>query len=378
MEFGWSDDARALRRDIQRFLDSSLPDWWGTPGTGLGSIRHSEYSKEFAPKLAARGWLTPHWPREYGGADGEPWQHFILGEELWLRGEPRGPQYMNVNWIGPAIIAFGTESQRNQYLPRIAGGDVLWCQGFSEPEAGTDLASLRTRADRDGDDYVINGQKVWTSYANVADYCFLLARTGSTEDRHRGISVFLVPMDAPGVEVREIDAILEGHAFHELFFTDVRVPESARLGEENAGWDIVRHALAYERVGIPRYCRAAMQLDQLAEWARENGRLTDPAVQEQMAGGRALCEAARLLVYRVVDERAKNTHVSSNVHVARAAMVLAERAVGDLGLAVMGGYAVASPIDSQYVDSVAAGLAAGTYEVQLNLIARTVLELERR
>ena len=306
MEFGWSREDEALRGEVRAFLDENLPPWWDTEDAKLGTVRHSEYSREFAPKLAERGWLTPHWPEEHGGRNATAWHHFILGEEMWLRGEPRGPQYMNVNWVGPAIIASGSDDQKRRFLPPISAGKVIWCQGFSEPESGTDLASLHTRAQRDGDDYVVNGQKVWTSYANVADYCFLLVRTDPDAEKHRGISILLVPMTAPGLEVREIKSLMGDHTFHELFFSDVRVPVADRLGEENAGWQIVLQALAYERVGIPRYCRAQMEVDRLAAWAAEQGLSDDAIVLDQLAAAQAYCEAARLLVYRVVDERAKN------------------------------------------------------------------------
>jgi hypothetical protein len=150
--------------------------------------------KQFCPALARKGWLTQHWPREYGGRDATPWRHAILGEEMWRIGEPRSSQYMNVNWVGPTIMAYGTPEQKAFHLPRISAGNVFWCQGFSEPEAGSDLVSLRTLAVRDGEEYLINGSKIWTSYVNYADYCFLIVRTDPSSKRHHGISVLLMPM----------------------------------------------------------------------------------------------------------------------------------------------------------------------------------------
>lgn len=379
MEFALSDADTAFRSDLVGFLDRELADGWDRSERGLGSAVYTDFSKDFVRTLAAKGWLTPHWPREYGGGGQGAWQHFVLGEEMWKRGEPRGPQYMNVNWVGPALIKYGTEEQKKTLLPPITRGDVFWCQGFSEPEAGTDLAALRTRAVRDGDDYVLNGQKIWTSYANRADYCFLLARTGSVADGRDGISVFLLPLRTPGVEVRRIDGFVGDHSFNELFLTDVRVPGNCLLGEENKGWDIVRRTLAYERVGAPRYARAALVLDGLADWCRAAGLLTDPGVQEQFGDARALCEAARVLVYRVIDERAKAKEPSPMAYQARAAMVQAERAVGDLALDVMGTEALVeqSTGDAQFRNSLGAGIAAGSYEVQLNLISRLILKLPK-
>lgn len=380
MEFGWSAEEVAFREEVGAFLDAQLPDWW-TAGSRhrLADEQHAEFAFAFASELAERGWLTPHWPAEHGGRDAPAWQHFILGEEMWSRGEPRGPQYMNVNWIGPAIMRFGTEAQKEHHLARISRGDVIWCQGFSEPDAGSDLASLRTGAHRDGDEYVVNGQKIWTSYANVADFCFLLVRTDPDADRRQGISILLVPMDTPGMKVREVEAVLGEHVFHELFMDDMRVPASCRLGPENEGWSIVREALSYERVGAPRYGRAAVVLDHLAARASQQGLLADSSVQERLGAARAACEAARLLVYRVVDERAKEQPPSPNAYVARAAMVRAERMVGELAMDLMGeeGLVEGSEGDSQYRSSLTAGVAAGTYEVQLNLVARLFLGLPR-
>jgi alkylation response protein AidB-like acyl-CoA dehydrogenase len=305
--------------------------------------------------------------------------HIILGEELWSRGEPRGPQYMNVNWIAPLILAAGTKDQQDQHLPRIRTGDAFWCQGFSEPEAGSDLASLRTRARREGDFYVIDGQKIWTSYAHVAEFCFLLARTGPAGGRHDGISVFLVPMETPGIEVREIPALAGEHQFHEVFFTGVRVHESALLGEEGKGWKLVRALLTYERVGSPRYASAAVLLDELADWAREAGVLDDPVVLRALGRARGSCEVARFLTYRAMDDRVKKLPPGGPAYVARAAMVRAERDVATACAEVAGRDALVedSIFERQLNSSFTAGVAAGTYEVQLGLIARLSLDLPR-
>ena len=296
MDFDWSQDDLSFRRELRAFLDENLPDDWSELSKhGPGSDDQAEFSKEFCPKLAARGWLTQNWPVEYGGRGATPWRHAILGEEMWLRGEPRSSQYMNVNWVGPTIMRYGTDEQKAHHLPPISAGEAFWCQGFSEPEAGSDLASLRTMAVLDGDEYVINGSKIWTSYVNYAQYCFLVARTDPQSSGRRGISVLLVPMDTPGIEVREIPSVVGERYFFEVFFTDVRVPVSCRLGPENEGWDVVIYSLAFERVGAARYARSAVILDELAELARARGRLDDPTLLEKLGKARALCEAARIL-----------------------------------------------------------------------------------
>lgn len=379
MEFGWSEEDLTYRKEIRAFLEDRLKERWTGPVATLGTVENAAFSREFAGALAARGWLTPHWPTEHGGTGASAWQHAILGEEMWSVGEPRGPQYMNVNWIGPSIMAHGTHEQRRRHLTRIVAGDVIWCQGFSEPGAGSDLTALRTRAVREGDEYIVNGQKVWTSYASIAEWCYLLVRTGPEESGPRGITVLLVPMDSPGIEFRAMPSVVGDHAFHELFLTDVHVPVDHRLGAEHGGWAVVRQALAYERVGAPRWARAQYVLEQLASWSLDRRRLDDPRVAERFGAARAATEAARVLYYRVIDERALDRPPTAHANVARVAMVEAERAVGNLAADVMGleGLAAGSLADNAFRKSMAAGVAAGTFEIQLNLIARMLLELPK-
>ena len=380
MEFGWSEQDVEFRRELREFLDRTLPaDWEERSKDGPGSDAQAEFSRRFCRALAERGWLTQHWPAEYGGRDAPPWRHAILGEELWAIGEPRGPQYMNVNWIGPAIMKYGTPEQKAFHLPRISAGDVLWCQGFSEPEAGSDLAALRTAARRDGGDYVLDGSKIWTSYANHADFCILLVRTDPDSSRQRGISVLLVPMDTPGIEVREIPSIVGERYFHEVFFSGARVPVDCRLGPENQGWEVVGYALAYERVGAARYARAALVIDRLAERARQRGRLDDPRIQERLGEARAMCEAGRVLTYRVIDGRVRGLPPSADTNLARVAGTRADTAIAELALEIFGAdaFEYGSFADSNFRMAITAGVAVGATEIQLNLIAGRHLGLPR-
>ncbi|HTO40251.1 MAG TPA: acyl-CoA dehydrogenase family protein, partial [Rhizomicrobium sp.] len=267
MDFSWSGDDITYRNAVRAFLSNALPSGWS--GYNKSDLKkYKADATKFCQALSERGWLTQNWPIEYGGQDASPWRHAILSEELWPLGEPRGAQYMNVNWIGPAIMAAGTPDQKAYHLRRISAGDVFWCQGFSEPDAGSDLPSLRTRAVRDGDDYIVNGSKIWTSHVGTADFCFLLVRTDPQASKRQGISILLVPMDTPGLEVRHIDGFVGEQAFHQLVFTDMRVPCAYRLGDENQGWNIVRKALAYERVGAAHYETARLLLDKIVAEAR--------------------------------------------------------------------------------------------------------------
>jgi alkylation response protein AidB-like acyl-CoA dehydrogenase len=380
MEFDWSAEDLQHRAEFRAFLDETLPsDWEKLSEGGPGSDLQAEFSRTFCGKLADRGWLTQHWPVEYGGREATPWRHSIIGEECWAIGEPRGPQYMNVNWIGPALMRFGSDEQKAQHLPPISRGEVLWCQGFSEPEAGSDLVALRTSAVRDGDDYVINGSKIWTSYVNHADFIILLVRTDPGSKKHRGISVLLVPMATPGIEVREIPSVVGDRYFHEVFFDDTRVPVTTRLGPENEGWDVVTYALQYDRVGAARYARAALTLDRLAELARERGLLEDPLVVDRLAEARTLCEAARLLTYRVIDQRAHDLPPTTDTQIARVANTSADYRVGELAVEILGPEALeyGSFADANFRLAMTAGVAVGATEVQLNMIAARHLGLPR-
>jgi alkylation response protein AidB-like acyl-CoA dehydrogenase len=373
MDFTWSEDDAAFRSELRTFVEDELPQRWLEliPGEEPAS----DFILDFCRKLGQKGWLTPHWPQQYGGTDGSAWQFIILGEELWSAGEPRGSQYMNVNWIGPAIINAGTAEQRDYHLRRISAGDVFWCQGFSEAGAGTDLANMATTAVRDGDDYVINGEKLWTSYAGEADFCFLLARTDLQSTGNKGISVFLVPTDTPGFTIEPIPSVLDIHEFNRLTFTNVRVPASVRLGPENGGWRVVREALSHERIGGPRYARAAQVTQRLREVARERGWLDRDGIKTRLAQAEASCEAARLLVYQAIHARSQGRSEDRAVSLARVAIVRCERLVAELALEMFEdeGLELGSMGNSQLKTSMIAGLGGGSVEVQLNMVARSLL-----
>lgn len=373
MEFAWSAEDAAFREDVRKVIDSSLPDRWSSliPGEEAAS----EFTFEFCRKLAEHGLMAPHWPSRYGGRDASGWQFIILGEELWSAGEPRGSQYMNVNWIGPAIFLAGTEEQKQYHLRRITAGDVTWCQGFSEMGSGTDLASMQTSAVRDGDDYVINGEKVWTSYAGVAEFCFVLVRTDPESVGNKGISIFLVPTDTPGFKVEPIPSVLDIHEYNRLTFADVRVPASARLGPENDGWRVVREALAHERIGGPRYARAGLVVERLREAADENRWWNRDGFSTRIVAAEAACAAARILVYQAIDARVKGRSEGHVVSLARVAIVRSERLVADLTQFLLSDecLGLGSIGNAQLKTSMIAALGGGSVEVQLNMVARELL-----
>ena len=378
MEFSWDATEISYRQELKAFLAEHLPPGWnGYDRSDLESYKRE--SKAFAKAMAARGWLTQNWPIEYGGQDTSPWRSVVVSEELTAIGEPRGPQYMNVNWVGPAIMHAGTEAQKAYHLPKIAAGDVCWSQGFSEPDAGSDLASLRTRAVRDGNDYVVNGAKIWTSHVGSADFLFLLVRTDpDASKRAAGISILLTPMNTPGIEVRKIGNFVSEESFHQLTFTDMRVPIEFRLGAENAGWDIVRYALAYERVGAAHYSTAERILFKAIEEAKANGGIEDPEIQTQIGAVYAAIEAARLLCYKVVDQRVQKSPPTADANIARVAQVRSVQLAVDLEQCVLAedGYGPNGRKDFRH--GIVLGIAAGALDIQLGLIASKYLNLPRR
>jgi len=379
MDFNWSGGQRRFRQRIRDLLDVALPkDWEEKSKYDTSSGYVSEFSRKFCPMLANEGLLIPHWPRAYGGEDLDPYYHWILGEELFAVGDPRSYQYMNVNWVGPAILRYGTEEQKAEHIGRIAAGTHIWCQGFSEPSAGSDLASLSTRALRTDTGYLIDGVKIWTSGASLADYCVMLARTHV--DRYDGISVFLVPMATPGITAKPIPNFMGEFSLHETTFNQVELPFDALLGEENKGWQIVRQIMHNERIGQPRYSLAMRGLDRAVSILKDKGRFAKQGVRADAARAHAALQAARSLALQVIDARAKQQPPSAITSVARYALVDADRQVADFLSAHLHEELLSREdalVNATYRRTGSTGLAAGAAEVQLNLISRDFLQMPK-
>jgi alkylation response protein AidB-like acyl-CoA dehydrogenase len=389
VDFAFSDEEERFRTELRAFLAAELPSWWR--GMFVHDPRAIPETRRLCRALAARGWLTMAWPREWGGQDASVWMQAVLREEMWAHDEPRGPQYMNLNYIGPCIMRFGTPEQKRRFLPPMAAGEVVWTQGFSEPGAGSDLAALTTRAEDRGDHFVVNGQKTWTSYADApADWCFLLARTDPAAPRHRGLSLLLVDMRTAGIGVRPIDTMAGPHEFNDVFFDDVVVPRDCLLGALHGGWEIVRAGLTFERVGVARWARAGRIIELLVDYVREaraGGRplADDPDVRDKLADLRVRFEAARLLSYRVLSMQADGQVPTVEASIARLHNTQLEQAVGHVGLEIfgLGGQLTQDAADAplrgllhrQWVRNVPTTVAAGTLEVQKNIIARDGLGL---
>lgn len=390
MDFDFSPEEEAFRAELRAFIESSLPDWW--QGLFLEQDKSWAFAKQFCQNLAEKGWLTMTWPKEYGGQEAGPWKQAIVREEMWTHQEPRGPQYMSLNWIGPTIMRFGSEAQKVFFLPQMAAGTLNWCQGFSEPNAGSDLASLETRAVADGDDYLINGQKIWTSYAEQADYCFLATRTDPDVPKHRGISVFLVDMNTPGIKVRPIDSMVGFGDINQVYFDNVRVGRSAMLGERNQGWYVMASGLNHERVGIARYAKSEHLLQMIMDYCKRTTvrgrRLADDAVVRQKIAEAYLCwKAARLMNYRVIDMQSRGLEPVAEASLARIHNIQTDQRIANLGMEILGMYGLLNPggedspeqgtLQWLWRQSVSTSIAAGTLEIQKNLVAQKGLGLPR-
>ena len=378
MDFDFGDEADALRLRLRALIAEHIPE--GYLGAFTSDPKDLDVAQRFCKMLADEGLLTITWPTEFGGGGGSHWAQTVVREEMWAHHEPRGAQYMGVNWVGPAIMGFGTDEQKAQHLTAIAQGDVIWCQGFSEPDAGSDLASLKTRATEDGDGYRINGQKIWTSYAGMAQWCILAARVGEGE-KHEGITMFVVPMDTPGITVRAIKSMLGPHHLNEVFFDDVRVGPDAVLGGVGGGWAVIRKALAHERVGIARYARCERLLSALGRELAPVWDQLPPALHSQWARALVQTRVARLLAYRTV--RAQETGETPDVLASAARIAVTQcdqsvaevlfQAIEDESLEAGFSAPLHGAVEDHWRYAQAATVASGTIEVQRMIVSRDLL-----
>ncbi len=284
MELTYTPEAEAFRVEIRRWLEENLPTGWFDEGFELTGEERAQFNKEWPTKLYEGGWICASWPTEYGGRGLSVMENVVLTEEFARAGAPMRADFFGDTLVGPTILQWGTEEQKKEFLPKILQGKMAWCQGFSEPDSGSDLASLKCRAELDGDEWVINGQKVWTTQAQHADYVFLLARTDQGVSKHKGISYLLVPMHQPGVEIRPIIQVDGSAEFNEVFFHDARCPKDAVVGGVNNGWKVAMTTLGFERgsSATTSHRRFEKELDQILEIARENGKINDPVIRQKL------------------------------------------------------------------------------------------------
>jgi alkylation response protein AidB-like acyl-CoA dehydrogenase len=285
MDLTYPPEAEAFRTEVRSWLDENLPHGWGTPTFSMTADERASFDTEWTKKLADGGWICASWPKEYGGRGLSLMESVVLNEEFARLNAPMRADFFGDTLVGPTILKWGTEEQKRYFLPKILSGEISWCQGFSEPDSGSDLASLKTRAELDGDEWVINGQKVWTTQAHFADFIFLLARTDPDSPKHKGISYLLVPMRQEGIEVRPIAQIDGSAEFNEVFFTNARCPKPNVVGGVNNGWAVAMDTLGFERgtSATTGHRRFQKELDSIIAAARRNGRSRDPLVRQGLA-----------------------------------------------------------------------------------------------
>lgn len=396
MDFSFSAEEKQFQQEVREFLQRELPaEMVCDPDMSLLTMSEEDWQfwRGFDRKLAERGWLCMHWPKEFGGQSASIMKQLLFNEEMAYGGARVGCS-MAINIVGPAIVVYGSDEQRRRYLTPITRAETVWCQGFSEPNAGSDLASLTTRAIEDGDSYVINGQKTWSSGANHADYCWLLARTDLEAPKHKGLSTFAVEMKTPGITVRPLMNMLGSAHFCEIFFEDVRVPKDSLVGEKNKGWYQAMATLNFERSGIGRVAGIRRFLDTLLQYVKEetddNGipLRRNPLVRQCMAELVAEVEVARLLCYRVAWMQSQGQTLRAEASVARVFGCELSQRVGAVAMEILGtrgwlgprteGAPLRGTIQQRYLGSIAHTLMAGTSEIQRNIIAERALELPKK
>jgi len=390
MDFRFAPEQEKFRSEVRSFLGDALPSDWVGSDNAIDEEAFG-FGREFLKKLAPKQWIAPAWPVEYGGLGLGLWDQVVFNEEMSYSRAPiiNTPA---VGYLGPTIMIYGTEEQKQQHLDGITSGRVIWCQGYSEPGSGSDLASLQTRAVQDGDDFVINGQKIWTSQAHYADWMFLLARSDPDAPKHKGISYFLVDMKSLGISVRSLINMANGKGFNEVFLDNVRVPRSGLLGELNRGWYMATTTLDFERSSVSASAGMRRSLGELTAYCAETrlngGRLLDkPSVRHKLVDLTIDVNIIRLLSYRVVTMQEKGivpNHEASIVKVFNSEL---NQRIGRAGVQILGLHGQLdedSPyarmhgrFEKLYLTSVGSTIAAGTSEIQRNIIASRGLGLPR-
>ena len=402
----WNDtpEQSAFREEVRSFIETKVPPRYQRDAQGFASRydwmedrkdsdpEARRVSKEWVTALGEKRWVAPQWPEEYGGAGMTPVEQFIFKQEMTIAEVPLGLP-ASVSMLGPTLIIHGTEKQKREHIPKILSGEVVWAQGYSEPEAGSDLASLKTRATRDGDDYVVNGQKIWTSGGHYADWLFVLVRTDPEAPKHRGVSFVMMDKTTPGISIRPLVNMANEHHFNETFFDNVRVPVANRVGEENRGWYVGMTLLDFERSNITGAVAARRDISRLIEYANGPGakqsRIASlTSVRDEVANRYIESEVMYNFSLRIISIQAcgmvPNYEASiSKLFGSELAQRVANTAVKAFGLygnvwdgdgsraAMNGGFT------RTYVRSVSATIAGGTSEIQRGVIATRGLGLPR-
>lgn len=396
MDFTYSPAEDEFRNSLRHWLADALPQGWGTTVfEPEDEDERAQFRLDWERKLYAGGWSGINWPKEYGGRGATLVERAIFAEEMARARAPEGLNIIGHNLVGTTLLHHGTEAQKKRFLPKIISSDEVWCQGFSEPNAGSDLASVRTRAERKGDVFVVNGQKIWTSYAQYSQWCFALVRTDPDAKKHAGLSFLLIDMKSPGISIRPLRQISGESEFNETFFDDVEVPVENIVGEINGGWRIAMTTLAYERGpedALGRQIRFKQELDKLlmtvAEQKRGDGYAIDDAeTRQKLARSVTEVEVMRLNSLRTFskylngEERGPDASLIK-LYWSHAAQRMYETALDSLGpLAPLGGNdpraAGSGRFQLSWLQSKAFTIYSGSSEIQRNIIGERMLGLPR-
>jgi alkylation response protein AidB-like acyl-CoA dehydrogenase len=401
MDVRYSAEAEIYREKVQAFLSEHLPAGW----KGVGALDKTEaerFGTEWRNTLYENGYLAVSWPKEYGGQDLTPLEQVLIAEEFAKAGVPQGGpnDVFGIQMVGNTIIQWGTEEQKRYFLPRILSGEDKWCQGYSEPNAGSDLGNLGCKGELDGDEWVINGQKIWTSAGHLANWIFVLTRTDATAPKHRGITFLLCPMEQPGVEVRPIAMISGESEFNEVFFTDARTSRENVVGEVNGGWAVAMTLLGFERgeAAAVLPIRFKTELDRLLALAKQYGKADDPIVRQRLAWCYSKVEIMRYLGMRTLTQWLQGGHPGPDASISKLNWSEYHRVVTELAMDIMGldgltptGRPPASAFQTDepgapnstaswagtFLNARAGTIYAGTSQVQRNIIGELVLGLPK-
>jgi alkylation response protein AidB-like acyl-CoA dehydrogenase len=403
-----TEEQAAFREEVREFLRTRVPDRYQPTDDddSGGEIATSSWqldrksddpaarkaAQDWTQALASKGWIAPSWPKEYGGAGLSPMEQFIYNMEM-ARAGVSGVGGSGVSRLGPTLIVHGTQEQRDEHLPVILAGNVAWAQGYSEPGAGSDLAALVTRADRQGDEYVVNGQKIWTSGAHAADWIFCLVRTDTEAPKHRGISFLMIDMETPGITVRPLVNMAWQHGFNEVFFEDVRVPLDHRVGEENAGWYVGMTLLDFERSNISGAVSGRRNLDKLVSAVREHAvtsaRMDEsPSLKLQLADRYIETEVMFNFSLRIISMQTREQLPNYEASVSKLFSSEMDQRIAGTGVKIFGLYGnlwdranswtpVGGALPRSYIGTVMRTIGQGTSEIQRNIIATRGLGLPR-
>jgi alkylation response protein AidB-like acyl-CoA dehydrogenase len=390
MDLGLTPSELKFRDEFRAWLKVNVPKKSShLVRTGESAAAYYQYLKDWQRKLFDGGYAGIAWPKEFGGRGATFIEQAIFQEELALADAPELFGTIGLSLVGPTIIAVGTDEQKKRYLPPMLSGEAIWCQGFSEPNAGSDLASLESKAVLDGDHFVVNGQKIWTSYAHMADFCMLVVRTDTAAPKHKGLTCLLVDMKSPGINVRPLKMMSGDAAFNEMFFSNLRVPTSCVLGKVNEGWNVALTALSNERanLGIGLYVAFKRNLDALVEQARKlrrNGKtvIGDPVLRQKLAQSYVELEVFRLNTTRALSNLAKRGTPGPEGSIQKLYWSELNQRNAQIAMEVLGPYAQLTDFDGgrwtyNYLRSRGNTIEAGTSEVQRNIIAQRVLGLPR-